>query len=169
MKKILFRGKRVDTGEWIVGSLDLTGDNAMISWNRTDDEGDNVPWFAAVDPETVTQFTGLYDANFEPIFEGDILKGINDHAKVWTSIVYYDTECAQFSAYRCYDDLTVIGDPEALTYFHITEWDATRKVWYLLNTVLAGNLWDVKQPQHFESSCLKVETFAEFRKNFQED
>ena len=125
-----------------------------------------MPWFADVDPETVTQFIGLYDANFEPIFEGDIINGINSHTKVWTNIVYYDTECAQFCGYRCYDDLSIIGDPEALTHFHITEYDTAHKVWYLIDTIVTGNIWDIKEPQQFESSCLKVATFAEFRKHF---
>lgn len=167
MKAIKFRGKRIDNGEWVCGSLDLTANKATISWDRTDAEGDLTPWFADVDPETVTQFTGIYDANFAPIFEGDVLKGINEYSNVWSNVVYYDTECAEFCGYRCYDDLSVIGDPEALTSFHITEWDETRKVWYLLNTVIAGNLWDIKEPRSFESSCLQVETFAEFSKHFQ--
>ncbi len=168
-KAILFRGKHIGTGEWVIGSLvHLTGESAVISKIETDDEGNLVPRFAAVDPETVTQFIGLYDANFTPIFEGDILKGINDHAKVWTHIVYYDTECAQYCGYRCHDDLSNIGDPEGLTYFDITEYDKDRKAWYLLDTVVAGNLWDVKEPHPFESSCLIVDTFAEFRKHFNE-
>ena len=168
-KAILFRGKHIGTGEWVIGSLvHLTGESAVISKIETDDEGNLVPRFAAVDPATVTQFIGLYDANFTPIFEGDILKGINDHAKVWTHIVYYDTECAQYCGYRCHDDLSNIGDPEGLTYFDITEYDKDRKAWYLLDTVVAGNLWDVKEPHPFESSCLIVDTFAEFRKHFNE-
>lgn len=37
---IKFRGKRVDNGEWIFGSLDLTANQASILWDRIDNEAD---------------------------------------------------------------------------------------------------------------------------------
>lgn len=163
MKEIKFRGKRLDNKEWVFGYYVKAGDTHTIYW--TQDDGTQTR--ATIDPETLTQFTGLYDAKFKPIFEGDILAGIKDHAKVWNNVVAYDRECAQFIGYRCDEGLSIIGDPEYLTYFHITEWDKSRKVWYLLDTVITGNLWDIKEPKEFESSCLMVDTFAEFRKHFQ--
>lgn len=167
MKTIKFRGKRIDNGEWVSGGIDMVEDKATISWERKDAEGDLVPWFADVEPETVTQFTGLYDANFTPIFEGDILKGTNERPNVCPSIVAYDTETAQFIGYRCSEDLSIIGDPEGMTFFHPAQWDATRKLWYFPKAVVAGNLWDIQKPETFVSSCLMVDTFAEFRKHFQ--
>ena len=74
MREILFRGKRVDNGEWIYG--DYAAPFAFypdIIFKR-DDEFEGI----AVIPETVGQFTGLTDKNGKRIFEGDILKSRYD-------------------------------------------------------------------------------------------
>ena len=170
MKSIKFRG-RDKSGKWFYGSyVKVTRPVSMI------DESSAAPFrhfiveedatATEVEAETVTQFIGTYDHNGTPIYEGDIIVGINDKSDTWTIIVAFSDECSCYDGYRAYRDLSVIGDPETMEYFYFPLPHDSQ--WRLSDAMVSGNLWDVAEPKTFESTCLRVDTFAEFRKYFQE-
>jgi hypothetical protein len=82
MREIIFRGKRIDNGEWVYGTVEFhlidgdltkTKQRALISYEDMDVIGKVYRYAFEVIPETVGQFTGFYDRTKEPIYEGDIL------------------------------------------------------------------------------------------------
>lgn len=92
--RYLFRAKRIDTDEWIIGSLlvdkqqDIeTGEQIEIIGIYPSEYKD---FAKKVDPSTVCQCTGLKDKNGKLIWENDIVK-INN-SKVNVLITFRDFE-----------------------------------------------------------------------------
>ena len=99
MREILFRGKRVDSGEWVYGNLNYgTIEIESIKDSYFISDFNVTPWdkkFFPVISETVGQSTGLTDKNGRKIFEGDIIH--LEYSQVFFGGVYFGEYTAEVS------------------------------------------------------------------------
>lgn len=107
IREILFKGKRVDNGDWVYGYYCYCTDGNKCSHriysSFAESYGENTlhPVMFEVIPETVIQYTGQDDRNDTRTFEGDILR---DSETDSTYRLYFNKD---FSAFFIVD----IGNP----------------------------------------------------------
>lgn len=116
MREIKFRGKNLNTKEWVYGDLLQwnDGETAIGVHGQFIDDGyhfnenyDKTPY---VDETTVGQFTGLKDKNGKEIYEGDI---INVNGK-YPKLIRYIDEWASY----CLANLTDLDCDLKTRYWH---------------------------------------------------
>ena len=114
MREILFRGKDTIYQEWIYGDL-LTRANYAQIWQ----DSDSGKFPASVIPETVSQFTGLYDKNGARIWENDIviIGGANR-----PTVVEFSS-----GSWQCVRKYTDKGRENEYSYLHRLEYDNPNK------------------------------------------
>ena len=91
MREILFRGKRVDNGEWIQGDIVQFLPHGIVRIVTQEPPYKD----AEVDSDTVGQYTGLTDKNGKKIFEGDIIH--LEYSQVFFGGVYFGEYTAEVS------------------------------------------------------------------------
>ena len=134
-REILFRGKDVNTDEWVYGSclfgVNYFGENEVYIYPKTvtiDSRGCTENYAGLlVDSETVGQWTGLVDKNGNGVFEGDILsiEGSKEKYDVCMEVVFKDFQ------WKC----IVRNRKSFMSYFHRLENNPDKYE-------IIGNIWD---------------------------
>ena len=107
MREILFRGKRVDNGEWVQGfyvckkrsyfkdkgvNLEhIICDNVEVEDGNYKQFVDTIMTTYVVNPETIGQYAGVTDVNGNKIFEGDFVKvttGLEGYKSTYHSTIH---------------------------------------------------------------------------------
>lgn len=130
MREILCKGKRIDNGEWVEGSLiDLDIDSGYCYIVPPYKKASILPInflitdrMKLVDPKTLCQFTGLCDKNGKRIWENDVVWLVCDGKEHIYQIVWDNSELdfkatkgeenygTNYEYLLCCDEIEVIGN-----------------------------------------------------------
>lgn len=119
--RYLFKAKRVDNGEWVVGGLVRYGFTGKEKYYIVPDYASDL-YAIEIDPNTICQCTGLKDKNSKLIWKNDIVK-INN-SKMNALITFRDFEI-------------ICTIPSEKYYKHRLEYDTEYEV--------VGNIFDDKE------------------------
>ncbi len=115
MREILFRGKRIDNGEWAEGGYRHEKVGEYFTAVFIIEHLTSGVWeHHRVDPATVGQYTGLTDKNGKKIFEGDIMRNLGNVVECYDGSFCINGD----SPLWCWRNTEIIGnihdDPEPL-------------------------------------------------------
>lgn len=145
MRTIKFRGRRLDNGEWVYGSLikNVTDKGVnlafIVPYLPCASQAYNM-WTAEmfrVNPSTVGQFTGLTDSNDKEIYEGDIVD-IEIYGKEYCAKIYWNNGISAFCIKFSFEN--------SLCYKPLHEWVMENKI----NVI--GNIHDTPQQLNTETN-----------------
>ena len=133
MKRIhLYRGKRLDNGQWVEGSL--IGEDVIVG-KIVDFEEDyfTTEFWYKVDPETVGQL--WMQIGKLKLFEGDVFEFPKHNVRF---VVKYNEKRHQFC----------IAHPDELGSKYLNPWQCPDESWieeFMKDAVLIGNIYDNKE------------------------
>ena len=126
MREILFKAKYKYDGEWKVGGIVHQTDFYGLKVDKyfiidgTETEDNDIGYNYEVIPETVSQFTGLYDKNGVRIWENDIV--IIGGNKSFPTVVEFLS-----GSWQCVRKYTNKGRENEYSYLHRLEYDNPNK------------------------------------------
>ena len=135
MREILFKEKRIDSGEWVEGCLVIDHSRSNLFEYRIQPVESGVLYAPPIIPETLCQFTGLCDKNGKKIWENDILMAHLDES--YPEDVTYETVEWNFAGWAAHKTGSV--DREYIDKFDLEHFE------------VVGNIFDNKELLQEES------------------
>lgn len=92
----IWRGKRVDNGEWYIGDLIRYHNGVAIFPQNDTEDVVNCRLQERIDPSTLGECVGFRDKNRVLMFEGDIVTYKSITGKTWVAKIIYSVNKCRF-------------------------------------------------------------------------
>lgn len=137
MREILFRGKRIDNGEWVEGFYVLCRGHHYILQSCDIDHGFDERYcdWIEIDFKTLCQYTGLNDKDGHCIFENDILDAVDYRVRKGVVKFGLYKQCDMASDYEC-------GNQGFYVWFDVKKTLRPDIYYWHGNSAVVGNIFD---------------------------